>query len=81
MENFGERESKRKFEEAKIEYDLFREELKVLFDKYNVEFVEHDAYDGEDNYIGCNVYLKLNDYCLYMETLEEIIKDISDKNK
>lgn len=57
----------------------FIAELKALIAKYNVTTEEHDVYDGQERYVGMDIYLVFGDHKYYQQTLKEILDEINPK--
>lgn len=71
-------EPKGTYEEATAKVDEFVAELKALVEKYKcLERDEtHDSYDGGENYLGANIYLKHKGVSDVRYSLFEILTEV-----
>lgn len=63
------------FKEANKQYESFKEDLIAVLKKHNVLFIEHDQYNGMEQYMGCELYPEINGTCLYRDTISELLKE------
>ena len=67
------------FKYAKEKILAFKEELKLLMNKYNFGKHESDNYDGMDQYCGTDCYFSVEGYIWYSETVSEILDEVGFK--
>jgi len=58
-----------------VKYQDFVNDLKELFYKWRLDFVNYDNYDGEGNYTGTDVYLKFGDQTWMGDTLHDVLAE------
>lgn len=54
----------------------FMGEFKELLQKHNIDFVNRDAYDGEDQYSHTDVFMTLDGNVWYGDTFHEILGEV-----
>lgn len=65
----------KEFTNAKEKISDFKEELKLLMNKYDFKIEESNNYNGLDEYCSTDYYFSVDGYTWFSETISEIIND------
>jgi len=60
----------------KEQLENLKSDLRSLIEKYKLTIEEYYNYDGEDNCIGSDYYLKINGELYGAEKIDEILKSL-----